>query len=180
MWSPDGRHIAFTAVTRLGQGELISFYRSALYVVSPDGSDLQLLSARPGTQLGSIAWSPDSRLLAFAGVAGGSRVPAAGLAQGLPEEDVFVIRADGTGETNVTNSADDETGQAWSPDGSRLAFIRTTGRTGRSLVSVESPAVALRAQIQLSQARSISGGVASPGRRTAPCSLLTHRKEPCR
>jgi Tol biopolymer transport system component len=37
--------------------------------------------------------------------------------------DVFVIGADGTGERSVTSSTAFEQGPAWSPDGTRLAYL---------------------------------------------------------
>jgi Tol biopolymer transport system component len=42
--------------------------------------------------------------------------------------DLFVINADGSGRTNLTNTADDSESQpVWSPDGSRIAFIDNAG-----------------------------------------------------
>ena len=64
----------------------------------------------------SPAWSPDGARLAFASARDGS-------------QDIWVMRADGTGLVNVTNGsgsvAYDE--PAWSYDGERLAFV---GRSG--------------------------------------------------
>jgi Tol biopolymer transport system component len=37
--------------------------------------------------------------------------------------DIFVRNADGTGEINVSNNAADDNSPAWSPDGTRLAFV---------------------------------------------------------
>jgi hypothetical protein len=41
------------------------------------------------------------------------------------EFDIFVIRPDGTGKTNLTRSADLEASPVWSPDGARLAFVQS-------------------------------------------------------
>jgi len=38
--------------------------------------------------------------------------------------DIWVMNADGTGEVNITNSALNEFGPKWSPDGCRIAFVR--------------------------------------------------------
>lgn len=40
--------------------------------------------------------------------------------------DIFLIRPDGTGKTNLTRSEMDEDSPAWSPDGARLAFVRSS------------------------------------------------------
>jgi len=51
---------------------------------------------------------------------------------GNPE--IYVMRADGSGQTNLTNNPAADMAPAWSPDGTRLAFI--SDRTGRQEVYV--------------------------------------------
>jgi hypothetical protein len=41
-------------------------------------------------------------------------------------DDIYVINADGSDLANLTNSAEDDYHPAWSPDGSRIAFWRST------------------------------------------------------
>jgi Tol biopolymer transport system component len=53
-WSPDGQRIAFVA----------GGYRSTIYTINPDGSDLRLL-VETEPRIHSLAWSPDSRRIAF-------------------------------------------------------------------------------------------------------------------
>lgn len=49
-------------------------------------------------------------------------------------EDIFVINADGSGETNLTNATSQDSTPAWSPDGSRIAF--SSDRDGTSDIYV--------------------------------------------
>jgi Tol biopolymer transport system component len=47
-----------------------------------------------------------------------------------PEKEIFVMNADGTGMTQLTFNTSEERAPAWSPDGSRIAFIGRVGKRG--------------------------------------------------
>jgi TolB protein len=91
-----------------------------LYVVQPDGRGLRVLGRGADSE---PDWSPDGRRVAFRRFVAG----AAG-----QRAQVFVVGADGRGLRNLSGAsctasclADEE--PAWSPDGKRIAFVRSLG-----------------------------------------------------
>ena len=96
-WSPDGSTIAYDD-------------ESNIFVIEVDG-------AGPQTDLGAgywPAWSPDGSKIAFE-----FYDPA------VAEPEIFVMNADGTGRTNLTQSpAMLDREPSWSPDGSQIVFRR--------------------------------------------------------
>ena len=105
-WSPDGARIAFTS-SRSGA--------NAIYSMQADGSDVQQLTpdylnaALPG-------WSPSGDRIAFSD----------GFCDLCSESDQFVMNADGTGITQVTDSAENELGKSWSRDGASIVMDFST------------------------------------------------------
>lgn len=84
---------------------------SRIFTMNHDGTDQRFLAeTTDGSQL---AWSPDGRRLAFADVGG-----------------IYIINADGTGETRVATGSDSDRSPAWSPDGTMLAYQSLTGSDG--------------------------------------------------
>ena len=130
VWSPDGRFIAFkghfSPVVDHGPGD-----RSAVYVIDANGSNLHTLTRRSAVDnyAFGLSWSPDSQYLAYLGLPDGPLPSTASDGPASdPPLDVFVIGADGSAEQNVTNTAAFESRPAWSPDGTRLAYL--TSETG--------------------------------------------------
>src|SRR5262249_58966789 len=83
-----------------------------LYTVRPDGTDLRELthlSPADGVQLGS--YSPDGRSIVFTTTAGAKASTLDGEPRLWP--DVFTIKADGTGDTDVTRSTNWEGKPDW-------------------------------------------------------------------
>lgn len=104
-WSPDGSRIVFTS-HRDGNAEI--------YSMSANGSDLARLTTHPAADTGP-AWSPNGLWIAFCSPRTGSA------------SDMYVMRSDGSGATNMTLTDQyAECGPAWSPDSRRIAFTRGT------------------------------------------------------
>jgi WD40-like Beta Propeller Repeat len=82
-----------------------------IYSWNPDGSNQTLIA--PG---GRPAPSPDGKKIAF------TKVPPEG-----GNTELYVMNADGTGASRLTDDATFEEWPAWSPDGSEISFTSTEG-----------------------------------------------------
>ena len=99
-WSPDGTEIAFIS-GRDGNSEI--------YATKADGSAQTRLTQTGSSNEAQPAWSPDGSKIAY------SRLDPNTNGQGL-----WVMNADGSGQTQLTTTADSY--PSWSPDGTKIAF----------------------------------------------------------
>ncbi len=110
-WSPNGKWIVFGS-------DRARFYNSNLWLVRPDGTGLTRLTRTRGGvgrngDDGGASWSPDGTRIAFI----------SNRRAGSPE--VFVMRADGTGQRRLTTTPTfDEGPPTWTADGGHLIFAR--------------------------------------------------------
>jgi TolB protein len=107
-WSPDGRRMAFSR--QINDGDI------GIFVINADGTREVALVEGPALQFGP-AWSPDSKRIAFA------KAPYAKNTGTYQSTDVYVINADGTSLTQITDDPAVDKDPSWSPDGSALAFV---------------------------------------------------------
>lgn len=129
VWSPDGQWIAFTTMHTVSNGENTGSYRTAISVVRTDGQGLRAITTRPGTDMSSIAWSPDSGSIAYLGLPDGSPLPSLGADTTVPPDSFYppesiFIRTLSTNDDAVVDLDGRLSGQlSWAPSGEYLGMV---------------------------------------------------------
>jgi Tol biopolymer transport system component len=118
-WSPDGSRIAF-ASDRAGNFEL--------FTIAPDGTNRRRLTFTETSQEDNPNWSPDGRLLAF-----DACVSVSYPCPGSPNNEIFSMRADGSGRQRLTDDPSIDANPAWSPDGTQIVFRSDRSPDGTEL-----------------------------------------------
>jgi WD40 repeat protein len=107
-WSPDGTMIAFAGMPPGAE-------RRGIYAMNADGSGVRRVAEIEGHDVRAPDWSPDGRSLVFVGFRRGENSD--------DPSDLFTVRLDGSGLTNLTQSPDlGEWSPAWAPSGSVIAY----------------------------------------------------------
>jgi Tol biopolymer transport system component len=123
-WSPDGRWIAYTAITIQA-----GVRRGAMWIVHPDGTGRRMLTAAVARRFDLAGpYNPRTGAIAFARC---TQTPV--LANGFEPDTctVWTMRPDGRGQRLLARQSEDP---AWSPDGRRIVFA--SARDHAKLISV--------------------------------------------
>jgi dipeptidyl aminopeptidase/acylaminoacyl peptidase len=158
-WSPDGKRVAFTVDEIGGRSAYIGLHIVDLAggkdihipdlprasPTRPQSMDvLTTLVKRAVRTLGcgfpeGVAWSPDSRSLAYACPQG------LGLSPGPSR--IFVIGADGSGRRLVPTGVRTALWPSWSPDGRQIAFATARVPRARTRSDTNDPYVIVRSSV---------------------------------
>jgi Tol biopolymer transport system component len=119
-WSPDGSRIAVQS-TIAGGPNIWVMNAECASLPEGCGSNLVQITRNPAKDL-NAAWSPDGSRIAFDSNLGG---PLVTLVPGyqINAEDIYVMNVDGSNVVRLTNHPDRDFDPAWSPDGTRIAFV---------------------------------------------------------
>jgi Tol biopolymer transport system component len=123
-WSPNGRKIAF-ASNRAAPGTCANVGPACnydIYVMNADGSGLVRLTTSLANDR-NPAWSPDGSRIVFTSTRDQQGDPPFSQPDQFNSE-LYVMNADGSGQTRITDYEGVDTDPAWSPDGGRIAFKR--------------------------------------------------------
>jgi len=115
VWSPNGMEIAFVSY-RDGNSEI--------YSMGADGSNPTNLTSHEDSDFFPV-WSPDSDKIAFMTDREQTGLVVMNATPKITVEfdmEIFVMNADGSGQTNLTDDPDWDGYPSWSPDGTRIVF----------------------------------------------------------
>jgi dipeptidyl aminopeptidase/acylaminoacyl peptidase len=111
--SPDGEKVAFVGSAPDLQSN------DEIYLMNADGTGVMRVTRSPaGTDVFQPAWSPDGVRITFATNRDNPTV------NYVRNRSIWIVNADATGLTRLTDGSTRDDAPAWSPDGSKIAFTR--------------------------------------------------------
>jgi Tol biopolymer transport system component len=124
-WSPDGRKIAFSSRSpQTGSDDI--------YVMNADGTDKTRLTDSPDPEI-APAWSPDGRKIVYQRCVLPS--PSADC-DASGNQDLYIMNADGSDQTRLTDWPGRDLDPDWSPDGRWIAFHREINPISAQILEV--------------------------------------------
>ena len=130
-WSPDGTRLALS---------LCSFdeqFDCEISIAGPDGTNQVTVADSAGSDYGPV-WSPDGTRIAFISTRDENGRCFFHECTGYNGE-IYVMNADGTGHTRLTDSPGQDLAPTWSPDGTRIAFSNLPSQDGNNDIHTVSP-----------------------------------------
>jgi len=135
VWSPDSSRVFFASQCKVVGGKL------GRYVVNADGSGLTYLGLPPYDPIGyfvGCAPTYDGPIapevlpglsVIYASYAPDGTRAALQVGNGRGNEEIYVVNADRSGLTRLTNNPADDSNMVWSPDSARIAWNRSSDGT---------------------------------------------------
>jgi Tol biopolymer transport system component len=112
-WSPDGESFVIRTEVPDDSGVIRGF----IMLAQLDGTVTNLSAVSGASADETPAWAPDGRRIVFNGRRGDDRYP-----------NIYVMNADGSAATRLTDDSFEAQYPSWSPDGSRIVFTGVIDR----------------------------------------------------
>jgi Tol biopolymer transport system component len=120
-WSPDGRQIVVAIDDR------------SIAVLDRFGSETRTVTHATYAEIGHVEWSPDGLRILFSASTSAD-----------DGGHVYVVGLDGTSEHEIAPSGLAQAEATWSPDGSRIAFLRAAPPSGPRVVIADAAGRVMR------------------------------------
>lgn len=115
VWAPHGNRIAFLDLTMADDGS----EQWQVHTIKSNGKGRRQLTHDATWKDQTVEWSPDGRTIAYVG-----------------DADIWLVDHDGGTPRRILTTDAEEFGLSWSPDGTRLAFLRIHDDGRRGLYSI--------------------------------------------